>query len=387
MTEKESALYSHYIIDGVRLDMTPAELLDECMEDDGFIPDTSFSDIVDESTEPPLSAFRYDPDKENQYISQAAAASHEERPFGMLYPEHFTRLQIAKALMHRLWSQGHFKLGNLKLWAQWEWNTRHIGNMSAFYRSVESASDYIYGLGVKLEDYLFIEGDDNSNAKFYSWLDEEYDRSAIDNSEFDDQPALFKSSPFESSHPWISEERHCPATLAPEKDSWVIYIPFDTCAFRLGDSLITQVNGQNGGNAPDIADPDYFIDCYEVVRELVEDGIIMSGVTVADGGLACAAMKMCEHSGLDIDIKGVMSSYCEEDRTKVLFGEVPGVLIQVSAENYDYVDSQLLLQDIAYYPIGHPNGKPAQLNISESSKNGVADILASLLGHASEGED
>ena len=98
MTEKESALYSHYIIDGVRLDMTPAELLDECMEDDGFIPDTSFSDIVDESTEPPLSAFRYDPDKENQYISQAAAASHEERPFGMLYPEHFTRLQIAKAV-------------------------------------------------------------------------------------------------------------------------------------------------------------------------------------------------------------------------------------------------------------------------------------------------
>ena len=32
MTEKESALYSHYIIDGVRLDMTPAELLDECMD-------------------------------------------------------------------------------------------------------------------------------------------------------------------------------------------------------------------------------------------------------------------------------------------------------------------------------------------------------------------
>ena len=113
MTEKESALYSHYIIDGVRLDMTPAELLDECMEDEGFIPNTSFSDIVDESTEPPLSAFRYDPGKERDYISQAVSSSLEERPFGMLYPEHFTRLQIAKSLMQRLWSQGHFKLGNL----------------------------------------------------------------------------------------------------------------------------------------------------------------------------------------------------------------------------------------------------------------------------------
>ena len=57
MTEKESALYSHYIIDGVRLDMTPAELLDECMDYDDFISGGGFGDIVDESIEPPLSSF------------------------------------------------------------------------------------------------------------------------------------------------------------------------------------------------------------------------------------------------------------------------------------------------------------------------------------------
>ena len=120
---------------------------------------------------------------------------------------------------------------------------------------------------------------------------------------------------------------------------------------------------------------------------LVEDGIIRAGVTVADGGLAVAAAKMCEGYGAELDLKGIMTSYEESDKMRILFGEVPGVLIQINSSDYDYVDSQLLLQDIAYYPIGHPNGKPAQLNISESSKNGVADILASLLGHASEGED
>ena len=31
MKEKESALYSQYIIDGIRCDATPAELLEECM--------------------------------------------------------------------------------------------------------------------------------------------------------------------------------------------------------------------------------------------------------------------------------------------------------------------------------------------------------------------
>lgn len=398
MTEKESALYSHYIIDGTRLDMTPAELLDECMEDEGFNPGTGFGDIVDESTEPPLSSFSYDTDMEQEYLSRTVAASHIERPFRLLYPEHFTRLQIAKALLGRLWSKGHFKMGNLKLWAQWDWDPSPVGNMSAFYRSVESASEYIYGLGVKLEDYLFIEGDSGCNAKFFAWLDNEYDRSLSDYQDESsdsqdesaysniDNTALFKSSPFESRHPWISDERACPSSITSDPESWIIYIPFDTCSYRLGASLLTEVAGHNGGKSPEISDPDYFIDCYEVVRELVEDGFVIAGATVADGGLITAAKDMCAEAGMNIDVKGIMSSY-QQERHRVLFGEVPGVLLQVSDENYDYVDSQLLLQDIAYYPIGHPSAEPSGLTISETGKNGVADILASLLGHASEGED
>ena len=391
MTEKESALYSHYIIDGTRLDMTPAELLDECMEDEGFNPGTGFGDIVDESTEPPLSSFSYDTDMEQEYLSRTVAASHIERPFRLLYPEHFTRLQIAKALLGRLWSKGHFKMGNLKLWAQWDWDPSPVGNMSAFYRSVESASEYIYGLGVKLEDYLFIEGDSGCNAKFFAWLDNEFDRSLSDGQDDGsfseiDQTALFKSSPFESRHPWISDERACPSSITSDPESWIIYIPFDTCSYRLGASLLTEVAGHNGGKSPEISDPDYFIDCYEVVRELVEDGFVIAGATVADGGLITAAKDMCAEAGMNIDVKGIMSSY-QQERHRVLFGEVPGVLLQVSDENYDYVDSQLLLQDIAYYPIGHPSAEPSGLTISETGKNGVADILASLLGHATEGED
>lgn len=382
MTEKESALYSHYIIDGVRMDMTPAELLDECMEyeESEFLPAEGFDDIIDESTEPPLSSFSYEASDESEYLRKAAEASSDERQFMMLYPEYFTRLQIAKALLARLWSEGHFRLGNLRLWAQWEWNTRPLGNMAAFYSSAESASGYIYGLGVKLEDYLFIEGDETSSAKFFAWLEDlEHDNT--------DPETLFKASPYESRHPWIEESRRCPSVICNDPSSWIIYIPFDTCSFKMGGSLLSQVTGNNGGKAPSIADPDYFIDCYEVVRELVEDGIVMSGVTVADGGLATAAYRMCGENGMDIDIKGIMSSYQEADRTRILFGEVPGALIQVSDENYDYVDSQFILQDIAYYPVGHPSDTHKRLNISETSRNGVSDILFSLLNHTSEGED
>ena len=119
----------------------------------------------------------------------------------------------------------------------------------------------------------------------------------------------------------------------------------------------------------------------------MEDGIVKAGITVADGGLAVAAGKLCEDSGAELDLKGIIASYGENDIMRIMFGEVPGVLIQISNSDYDYVDSQLLLQDIAYYPIGHPSAEITGITIQETAKTSVADILASLLGHTSEGED
>ena len=107
MKEKESALYSHYIIDGVLCEVTPAELLDECMEFSELEPTeySDFEDIIDEATEAPLGTIAYDGDKLQEYITATVEATRDERPFSLLYPEHFTSLQIAKALLDRLWSE------------------------------------------------------------------------------------------------------------------------------------------------------------------------------------------------------------------------------------------------------------------------------------------
>ena len=388
MKEKESALYSQYIIDGIRCDATPAELLEECLEfPEGMDEDTAeFDDIIDESTDPPLSEFAFEASKTSDYIRQISEKITPDRPFSLLYPEHFTRMQIAQALLNRLWSEGHFRLYNLRLWAQWEWNTRPLGNMASFYKSTQASADYIFGLGVKLTDYLFIESDEGCSAKFFAWLPEDDIDPEDDNCKNDSDHALFKS-PFESRHPWIGDKRKCPSTIQSDSQSWIIYIPFDTCPFRLGGSLLAQTNGLNGGQEPHVNDPDYFIDCYEVIRELTEDGIIKAGYSVTDGGLAAAAERMCGEYGLELDVSGIMSSYDEKEPTNILFGEIPGVLIQISDNDFDYVDSQLILQDVAYYPIGRPSTEFKGLKLIEKTRKGVADILACLLGQATEGED
>ena len=386
MKENESALYSRYVIDGIMGEATPAELLNECMEypfEDDF-QTKEFKDIVDETIEPPLAASAYDCDQIDELLRKTTAGVGAERSFRMLYPDHFTRLQIAQALISRIWSKGHFRLGDLRIWAQWDWNTRPVGNMAAFYSSISEASDYIYSLGVSLTDYIFLESDQTSSARFYAWLPEEEQEE--DFAETPQHPALFKA-PYESSHPWINEERQCSRNLISNPNSQVIYIPFDTCPFKLGGSLLDELSQRAGGAAPNIKDPDYFIDCYEVVRELIEDGVVMSGMSVGDGGLATAAQIMCQDCGMDLEIGGLMSSYQEEDRVKILFGEIPGVLLQVSDYEYDYLDSQLTLQDVAYYPVGRPTMEHEGVKITQSSKGGVANILASLLAQATEGED
>ena len=391
MKENENALHSRYVIDGIVGEATPAELLNECMEYpfEDELGTAGFSDIVDETIEAPLQSFAYDGSVVYENLERTAEIAGAERPFRMLYPAHFTRLQIAQALISRIWSKGHFRLGDLRLWAQWEWNTRPVGNMAALYSSISEASDYIYGLGVKLTDYIFIESDTTSSAKFYAWLpeDDEEEEALHEIPAGLPQDTILFKAPYESSHPWISEERQCPRKLVCNPDSQLIFIPFDTCPFKLGGSLLTEVSGHNGGAAPNIQDPDYFIDCYEVVRELVEDGVVMSGVAVGDGGLAVAARTLCQECGADLDIGGLMASYQESDSMKVLFGEVPGVLLQVSDNEYDYLDSQLILQDVAYYPVGRPTYEHGEVKISQTAKTGVADILASLLSQASEGED
>lgn len=377
MKEKASTLFSQYIIDGVRCDATPFELLSECMEcpADESPAAEDFSDIVDESIDPPVTSFRYDSQLNGEYIADVTSFD-EERAFRMLYPGNFTRQRVACALIDKIWNKGHYKLGNLNLLAQWEWNTRPVGNMAALYNSVQTASEYIYDLGCRIEDFSVEESDQESKVRFAALLREVApDEESI------------RSSPYESRHPWIEDDRKCPDTLIPCEDSQVLYIPFDTASFKLGGSLLAELKGHNGGSAPHIVDPDYFIDCYEVVREMVEDGIIMAGATVGDGGLARTAGKMCTDTGMSMNINGISSSYMEEDSTKILFSEVPGVLIQVSESNLDYVDSQLILQDVAYYSLGSPEPGKKGVSIDCSRKVTVAGILASLIDQATEGED
>ena len=349
MKEKSSALYSKYVIDGIQQPLSPAAMLDECLlEPRKEEPAKEWEPVADETIDPSPSTYHYDSEQVDSYLKGVLACA--ERTFPTIFSAAFTRSRIARTLLDALWLR---------------------------YDSAAAAADYIDSLGLGLSRYSFAEADACS-VTFKAGISRGGGEPAVDEEQME-----------EGSGPRMGRLRAIPGEIVPDKDSWLIYIPFDTSSFRLGGSLLAQTIGTSGNACPELLDADYLIDCYEVVRELVEDGILLSGSTVSDGGMLTALRRMCTpEAGADISIRDIMNAYNESGMVRILFAEVPGVIIQIRDSDYDYVDAELLLQDVAYYPLGHPVPGKEQVFLDRDGGNPITAILQSLLaGGASEGED
>ena len=367
----EELLYSKYIIDGVQQALSPARMLRECCAQPPEEPDGDPETLADELMDPSPDQYTF---KEEAIQEYAAAIDKHVLPLPFAGP--YTAGKIAQALIDAIWMNGHFRLGDLSLKADWKWTRKEMGQAAAFYQSVESACDYLDALGVKISRYSLTGGQPAVSFKATTVAEED----AVDEEE-----SLLRELPYRTANPRISRKRKAPATLVPEASDWLLFIPFDTCDFRLGGSALAQAVGASPSTPADVGDADYFIDCYEVVRELVEDGIVKAGATVGDGGLLTTLRGMCQDgTGADICIRDICKAYGSELPVRILFAEVPGVVLQIADIDYDYVDAELILQDVVYFPIGHP--VPGRPIVTLSDKTDLPDILESLL-NTLEGED
>ena len=374
MSGKTDLINSTYIIDGVQMPLTPGKMLRECLADPLPEADIEAPALADEREDPAPDNYSYDESLLERYAQLVDYLQKRELPIPFAGP--YTAGKVAQALLDAVWMGGHFRLGDLSLKADWKWNDKGIGLAAAFYSSVEEACSYIDALGVKIEKYSLAGGAPSVHFKATTL--------AVSDEEAPEEETLLQDLPYRTVNPRMSRRRKVSASLAPDAQDWILYIPFDPCDFRLGGSALSQALGTSPSTAPDIQDADYFMDCYEVVRDLVEDGVVKAGVTVGEGGLMSALRTMSANVGADVCIRDICKAYGEEDAVRVLFSEVPGVLIQIADIDYDYVDAELILQDVVYFPIGHP--APGGKGVKLSEKVEIPQILESLL-NTLEGED
>lgn len=358
---KTSALYSQYVIDGAVMEKTPAQILDALCNERHPEPEGVYDNIVDESMDHVISKTVLDPACLDEYL---ASVMETDAGLDPACSDSYSRFKASSALCASLWKEGHFRLEDLSMNVGWDWDTAPVGAASAFYRSVQALTEYLDLLDIRLSSYA---------------VNEVSGSFALG--------STVSLSPESDDDVFMRDARMCPSTIVQDPQSWLVYVPFDTCDFRLGGSLLASRLRTGLGTEPQINDPDYFIDCYEVLRELVEDGVVIAGTEIPRGGMMKALKTMLgEGSGLSVDISDIMNSYEEQNAMRVLFAEVPGVLIQIRDADFDYLDAELLLQDVAFFPLGHPTLESGELRVKSSRKTGIQRILESLMLNA-EGED
>ncbi len=374
MNNTVSPLHSEYIIDGVHMETTPEYMIKECLPLDSPDKNTlsiSKSPIVDESNTYIAQPATYDSDKLLDYLQECINNPRSEDYVSTLHPKSSSTRAAAKALIDSIWKQGVFQMENLAFNISWEWDTNKIGNLAAFYNSVDALTQYIFDLGLKISNFNFVETTGECRLKISTSIIENEDTELL--SFFNEDDANMSKAIVR-----MEDGRYCPERAINIDDSTFVYIPFDTCPPRLGDSLLESVVGKSQGASPNIMDSAYFIDSFEVVRELVEDGVALSGDTTAHGGVISALESLRGDLGVVMDISNLQSSYMEEDLIKLLFTEIPGVILQIKNTDMDYVDSQLLLQEIAYYPIAYIS-KNTDLKVVCEKNSKINGILDSLL--------
>lgn len=365
-------LISKYIIDGVPQELTPAQLLAAVSLDEAqdVASDVSRT-VIDESLDLPFESHDWQISRLDEFSS---LVEKTRRLLPMVFAGTYTRQRVATSLIDVIWRKGHFRLEDLAVSPHWIWNNSEVGSQAAFYESVRELADYCDSLGIK------VSGFSHSLTDGHAALDIE----AVTGKTGEADP--FLSDPSDSKV-FMGAGSACPSTLEPDPASWLVWVPFDTSDFRLGGSCLAQALGLGGGVGPQIVDADYFIDCYEVVRELVEDGIILSGTTVGDGGLINAVNRLCSGGpGVTVDVSDALKAFEENNAVRVLFSEVPGAIFQIADTDFDYIDAEFLLQDVAYFPLGHPNVKRSGVRVKASAKSSIQTILESLMQNA-EGED
>lgn len=135
-------------------------------------------------------------------------------------------------------------------------------------------------------------------------------------------------------------------------DSTVIHIDLSgrRGPARIGASALAQVFSQIGDVAPDVDDARHLKRGFAVIQNLIRDGLCTAGHDVSDGGLITCLLEMafCSNFGIDIMIR----IPDDEELLSFLFAEECGVVIEVTHQNLERVQSVLKQAELTYQVVG-----------------------------------
>ena len=273
---------------------------------------------------------------------------------GLADPAAGSVLSVAEALTNIVFSPLADGLSTVSLSANWMWPCRaQEGEDARLYNGVKALSDFCIALGINVPT-----GKDSLS------MTQKYP---------DGSKIISPGTVIVSAGGEITDVRKIVSpVLAAEPDSVLLHIDFSFDSLKLGGSAFAQSLDRIGSNVPTVHNAEYFADAFGAVQYMVDNGLVLAGHDISAGGLVTTLLEMCfanTKGGLDINL----SAFRNNDIIEVLFAENPGVVIQVSKENLDNVESLLSENGVGFARIGQPAEKRI-LNIAHNGSTVSLDI-------------
>lgn len=233
---------------------------------------------------------------------------------GLASPEAGSVLSVAEALTNIVWAPLADGMASLSLSANWMWPCRsQKGEDARLYNAVKALSDFCCAIGVNVPT-----GKDSLS------MTQQYPNG---------DKVISPGTVIVSAGGEVSDVRKVVSpVLVNDKNSSLYHIDFSFDGQRLGGSAFAQSLGKVGDDVPTVKNPEYFVDCFNAVQELIRLGWVMAGHDISAGGLITTLLEMCfanKEGGININLHNLNS----DDVVKTLFAENPGVVIQVSDEH------------------------------------------------------
>ncbi len=269
----------------------------------------------------------------------------------LVNPANGSILSIAETLTNIVFAPLAEGIDSISLSANWMWPCKNEGEDARLYKAVEACSEFACELGVNIPT-----GKDSLSMTQKYGKDKVYSPGTV----------------IISAGAEVSDvKKVVTPVLVNDEDTALIHIDFSFDKHKLGGSVLGQILKRLGDDVPTVKYPEYFRETFNAVQSLINDGLILAGHDISAGGLLTTMLEMCfanEKGGLMINLSGIN----EQDLTKILFAENPGILIQVKDVNK--VVSRLDQDGIGYAIIGVPTTEKRTIVIKRDNDTLSFDI-------------
>ena len=284
----------------------------------------------------------------------ATALGHAPQA-GLASPEAGSVLSVAESLTNIVWAPLADGMKSLSLSANWMWPCRsQKGEDARLYSAVKALSDFCCDIHVNVPT-----GKDSLS------LSQQYPNG---------EKIIAPGTVIVTSGGEVSDiKKVVSPVLVNDKNSSLYHIDFSSDELRLGGSAFAQSLGKVGDDVPTVTNPDYFVDCFNAVQELVKKGWIMAGHDISAGGLITCLLEMCfanPKGGLHINLHDIACN----DIVKVLMAENPGVVMQVSDEHKEEFKKFMEEHEVMYAKIGYPTPDSRTLVVKKEDFEQSFDI-------------